>query len=461
MSLSDAIIEQNIALIERYLKQGVDVNEIDNYGYTPLIEAAIVNNVEIAERLIANGAIVNQQDMAGNTALHWATDNSNLELTTLLLQHQANPNIFNLGAQSPLVKPVLREHKELKNLLYQHGGDLKFAQDFINAKLIAHRFELTGTTYIVDPNNVFIEMELEGFFLEFTLNIIRQSLERYQNNFAARHMRLFFDNLKIITQALAIAAELIRYQQYAMDRQPLYQRIQQLLQNNPLIIPFSYEGHAVGAVKFNQWLAICDRGEMSKKLGSVNIYRITQPNALTPDFYHTIFYEKLSKSFMEKQLYQILGLQKIADLPLSSQITGNCSWANIEALIPTLLFMLALKNQQHNVLDIESEKQAALNFYRHWVEWDKDIALGECVNSFQYSSPAARASKVELLAMIIAQQLKYNEPHDIERAELMMPVLTHPDYSYVIKAYLKVFQQHPDDKTAANFIRLAQLFDLH
>src|SRR5690606_28699783 len=97
--------------------------------------------------------------------------------------------------------------------------------DFINAKLLGHRFQLKDTVYIVDPKRTFIEIEFAGFYLEFTLAVILQSLSRYRNNFAARHLRDFFDHISVIIKAFQTADELLRYQQYQINLKDYQQRI--------------------------------------------------------------------------------------------------------------------------------------------------------------------------------------------------------------------------------------------
>ncbi len=44
ISLADAIIEEKIDTIREGLSYGVDLNQLDEYGFTPLIEAAIADN---------------------------------------------------------------------------------------------------------------------------------------------------------------------------------------------------------------------------------------------------------------------------------------------------------------------------------------------------------------------------------------------------------------------------------
>ena len=51
------------------------------------------------------------------------------------------------------------------------------------------------------------------------------------------------------------------------------------------------------------------------------------------------------KVFVHKKINRILGLKSLIQLPLSSQISGNCSWANVEASMPSAYLLLILEGQ--------------------------------------------------------------------------------------------------------------------
>ena len=216
-TLSDVILQENSTLVQQFIRQGADVNALDEYGFTPLIEAAIVDHVEIAKLLLAHGANPNRQDVTGGTALHWATENNNLALAKLLLDAKADANLNNLAGQSPLVMPLLREHTTMRQLLLQYRADIVFAQDYINAKLAGHSFELMGVAHIVSPKHQLVDVDYEGFFLEVTLGLIANTLQQFQNHFSARKFRRYFGVIQYIHRTLDNALSLVRYQQYRVD----------------------------------------------------------------------------------------------------------------------------------------------------------------------------------------------------------------------------------------------------
>ena len=459
-SLADEIIFGTKAGVEELIRAGADVNEIDAYGFTPLIESAVMNSAPIAEVLLQAGAKINEPDLTGRTALHWAVDNSNLELTELLLKNKADPNAYTKGSQPILIKPLLRDQSELKKLLYQYGADLKFAHDFISSKLLGHRYELTGQIDIVNSKGEFIELDFEGFYLEFTLGIIQSSLRRYKNNFGARHLRHYFRYLEEIINTLNTASRLIKYQQYTYKISEHEQEIDALLDYPIAIIPVAHRGHAITFIKFGNLLAKCDRGENSKREGSVVIYNIHNLRALTKGFIKELIYKKQHPHFIKEGYKQALSLEPLIRLPVSPQITGNCSWANVEAVIPTILFLLLMTHRDPDThRSTDSYVEEALDFYQQWIEWDRDRSLDDCVKSFYTASRARKASKAAILAAILFQKFQYENPKDIERAEKILPILFIKEYRYILNAYVNVFTKKFKTTSGANLLKFIEDYE--
>jgi len=457
MTLANSIIYGNESNVISQLQAGADVNEVDEYGFRPLIEAAIVNKTNIADILIRHGAIVDEIDSTGRTALHWAAENNNLELCSLLISKGADVNHYTRASQPVLINPILRNQSKLKRLLYQNKADLNFALDYINAKLLGHRFELRGEVDIVDHKGKFIELDFEGFFLEFTIGIILQSLERYRNNFGARHLRKYFNYVRYLIDAFNIASQLIKYQQYLIKVEEHKSQIDELLSFPLLILPVAHQGHAITFIKFDEdtW-AKCDRGENSLREGSVNIYRVHNRLNLTKQFLRDLIYVRQPKEFIKKGYKKILHTTLIRHFPMSAQITGNCSWSNVEAAIPVIIFLLMTTDKQFNSSpeNIRTTIDEALHFYHEWCEWDKDRALHDCIVSFESSSPARKASKAAILGAVLFQCCQEKQPKDVLRAEKILKILTLKPYRYVLDSYIEIHYRRSKTLAGENLIRL-------
>lgn len=440
-SLAQEILFGTLEGVEQFLQAGVDIEATDEYGFSPLIEAAIANKVEVAVLLLNYGADVNNADVTGRTALHWAVDNHNIELCKLLLANKADANAYTTSGQPILVYPLLRQQVELKKLLYQHGAKLNFAQDFIQAKLLGHRFELAGQVDILNAKEHYIEISYEGFFLEFTIDVILNSLRRYQNNFSSRHFRPYFNNLKKLITAFVNAQALLKYQRYTLNIKDYTQSIDILLDQELLLLPIAYEGHAIALIKYKNWLIRCDRGENSQREGSIVIYECQRPYAWNKEFCKQLIYQRQSREFLTQGIHRYLGLMTIANLTIQGQVIGNCSWANIEASILAILFLLSAGTTKGQLVSrSEKYQQQASVFFQDWQTWDKDRALEECIQGFYYSNKARGATKATILAAILFQKAPYNLI-ELKQAEAILKILTLSDYKYLLKSYLKVYWQ--------------------
>lgn len=439
--------------VERFIQLGVDLEAIDEYGFSPLTEASIANKIDVVALLLEYGADINQTDTTGRTPLHWAVDNHNLPLCELLLANKADANACTTAGQAPLVYPLLRQQIALKKLLYRYGAKLNFAQDFIQVKLLGHRYELAGQVDIVDAAGRFIEIDYEGFFLEFTLAVILHSLQHYQNNFSSRHLRPHFEELQKLIAAFSNAQALLKYQRYTINIEQHTHSIDALLDQELLLLPLAYEGHAIALVKYKDWLIRCDRGENSRREGSIVIYQMQHPYAWNNALCKQLIYTRQSGEFLTKTIHRLLGLAPLAILPIKGQIIGNCSWANIEASIPAMLFLLQLSTHDSWFHKDEKYQKQALQVYKDWQTWDKDRALEACIQGFYYSNKARKATKATLLAAILFQKTTQNL-QDLKQAEAILKILSLPDYSYLLKSYLKIYWQRHKTPEGKNLITL-------
>jgi hypothetical protein len=450
MSISKTIIYGSLRELEIKLKQDAKLNFIDEYGFTPLIQTAIINDMDKGELLLDQGADVNMRDITGGSALHWTVENNNIPFSRLLLLSGADANAYTLGGEPVLVKPILRQQRDCRKLLIEGGANLDFANDYINTKLLGHRFELSGYVDIVDHRGYFVEIDLEGFILEFTIGIILRSLQDYRENFSARHLKKYFDLIGRLVSSFAVAAQLIKFQHYQADLKANSEVIDANLDHEPLIIPVAYEGHAISFVKMGNLLAKCDRSQNDLFVDNVVIYEIKRPRLITKDFLKNLMYRPKSKNFIDLELPQILGLNPVKKLVIGSQISGNCSWANIESCVPVIWYLLSGGE------DAEDTREA-LAFYYQWLEWDKERALQFILQGFSELSLLRQASRAALLAAVLFQRCSAQVQMDIQRAQKIVPILKKPELEYILKSYIEVYCHRNQTAAGENLQKMLRL----
>jgi len=454
MSLSKAILDGNIETVKTYLEQDAAVNVIDEYGYTPLIHATVTKRLDLVELLLKHHAQVNLVDQTGSTALHWAVDVNDLAITQLLLKYHANPNAYTANGQPVLFYPILRHNQKIVQALINKGADIHFVNDYINAKLVGHRFELQGSTDIINGENLYLSIDLEGFYLEFTLNAMQDSLTRFIRSYHARRMDIHEKELHVIIDSIKNAADLRKFKHFSTDIEASKQDILPFLNKPILLLPVSFKGHAITLIRYQNLLAICDRG-VHKMTDPITVYHVRNHHLLTESFLVDLLYKRQTVKFIKHDIYQILGLSPIAKLPIKHQITGNCSWANVEASLPTMLFMLlqdSIKNNQQN----EALIKEIMHFYQSWLEWDKDRALEDWMNGFEAMSLPRQKTKATLIGAVLFQACLPHRAHDVARAKKILAILSRKPFHYVVRIYTSIFVRRNDSSQGRAFKELVE-----
>lgn len=445
-TLSQEIIDGHHAKAAQLIQSGMNLNYLDEYGFTPLTQAALMDNYTLAALMLKYKADPNQASKDSSTPLQWAVDNSNYDLTELLLKYKANPNAATPGNQPILFYPTLRKDKALADLLIQYGAKDTVVKDYILAKLVGHRFELKGYIDVINADGVFAQIDFEGFYLEFTISLILESLDRFMNSYEGHRLNLPIEEYKTVQQALRNAYELRSFRHVNKKIEDYLPRIKKIIDHNPLLlIPVSFRGHAMSFIRYEHLFARCDRG-VHKMTDPIIIYAFKNDAVLTLDFYEQLMYQKNPPNFINKEINQLLGLKKIDTLPISHQITGNCSWANIESSVPTMLYML-----------IENRKDVhryVMEFYHAWKEWDKDRALEDLMVDMQDKSKPRRISKALLLAAVLNQSCDYQQPRDVIRAKKIVAILSEPEYKFILRTYIEVYIKKGSGPLKAKFQKI-------
>lgn len=73
--------------VNAWIKEGVDPDELDHYGYTPLLNAAVLGRINAVESLIKNGADVNRPGPFGFSPLHAAAQVKHLSIYFQLISY--------------------------------------------------------------------------------------------------------------------------------------------------------------------------------------------------------------------------------------------------------------------------------------------------------------------------------------------------------------------------------------
>ena len=106
------------------LTKQANPNQQDNAGQTPLHRAALANAYQTASTLLQNRANLNQQDFEGRTPLHYAASQNAHQTASVLLQNRANPNQQDFEGQTPLHHAVSKNAQTVVKLLLENRANV-------------------------------------------------------------------------------------------------------------------------------------------------------------------------------------------------------------------------------------------------------------------------------------------------------------------------------------------------
>jgi uncharacterized protein len=153
-ALHFAVREGDMATVQTLVEAGADVNQVSEYGWSPLLTATQNRFYVIGKYLLDHGADPNIANGGGWNPLYIATDNRNIEsgdyptrqpdmdhmeFIKLLLAHGADPDIrmasstetrtvftnqwLNEDGATPFLRAAQSSDLELMKLLLEHGAD--------------------------------------------------------------------------------------------------------------------------------------------------------------------------------------------------------------------------------------------------------------------------------------------------------------------------------------------------
>lgn len=123
-------------------KNANSVNEVENYGFSPLILATYRGNFEVAKYLITIVKDINYQSPEG-TALMAAVMRNNSELIQLLIDKKANLDATSKTGVTALMLATQFKNIEIITLLLKHNAN----------KLLKDMEGKTAFEYAVNTNN--------------------------------------------------------------------------------------------------------------------------------------------------------------------------------------------------------------------------------------------------------------------------------------------------------------------
>ena len=155
---------------------GLNANEIDIYGQTPIYYCVRDNKIETVKLMIELGTNINIEDKYGQTCLFYAIREGHSEIVELLIQKGANVNQVDKKKRTPYSYAEKYNLQNICDLLLQNGANKPISK--INAEKRGRKErkklkELLGEENVNDENKINNENE------EITLEELRKTRKCY------------------------------------------------------------------------------------------------------------------------------------------------------------------------------------------------------------------------------------------------------------------------------------------
>lgn len=108
-----------------WIREGHNADELDAYGYTPLLNASAMGRLQAVNQLIKNGADLNKPGPFGFTPLHAAAQNGHREVVASLINAGARIDAQNQDMDTPMHLALRSNHIEIVYMLLRNGGNSK------------------------------------------------------------------------------------------------------------------------------------------------------------------------------------------------------------------------------------------------------------------------------------------------------------------------------------------------
>jgi ankyrin repeat protein len=120
-----AVYNDNVALVQRLIAAGADVNAVNRYGASVMSEAATVANAAVIGQLLDAGADVESRGADGQTALMIVARTNRTDAAVALLERGADVNAReSWRGQTALMWAAAQRQPAMVRILIEHGADV-------------------------------------------------------------------------------------------------------------------------------------------------------------------------------------------------------------------------------------------------------------------------------------------------------------------------------------------------
>ena len=395
--------------ISNLVSLGADVNSFDYTGFTPLLNAMWFMEYNTAEYLLTFDAVdVNLPSNYGLTPLILAYLDDEWQTIDSIINHPTYDATFNYLILADKAAYDLLCYLEAQ----EKQGDLDIIEAFEAVKLLGLRYELDGEFSF--SNYDMLVFEFEGYGNQQGINAFNHAYQDYYDNIISHAVLPDWAG-----HVFATVYESIAFSAATFDAEAYLSRY---LDHNPVLIPSGWDEHSIEFVLHGDRLYRCNRGYLGDEKYGIEEFIITKPENITADLIDFMLAANGSPDFLQHDLINVLGLEKVGQVETQPQLVGNCVWASLEAGFEALLITSLLETG----LDSDSAHLLAKQNYLIWENYDLMLGLNELI---QYEDILIENELYDnLLLQVLESSHDAANVYDVEKGKLILDILTEPEH---------------------------------
>ncbi len=348
------------------IELGANINTRANDGYTPLNNALYFENYSLAKSLLKIPTIdVNIPNHEGLTPVYFAFTDKQWDVLESILTHPNYDATFNNIALSVF------DLNALHNYLDQHVNDPHpdILEAFHIAKLFGFKFDFNGCLPLTQLHDTHQHacFPYGGYSNRLGAYAMADSYHQFFDTIINdSHIPLW------AYQAFVTVNDSLTFSANIFDPKSYYNKI---VLGETVIVPTGWDGHSIVFVFHQDKLYRCNRGENSDGIHGIEEFIISKPTNLTESMISHMLTIKGTPQYLQYDIIDILGLQKVGEIENPTQIAGNCVWTSLEAGLEASL----LANFMYQGVDSHTAHKLAKDSYNLWKEFDLTYTLKDAI----------------------------------------------------------------------------------
>lgn len=457
-----ACLNENVAMLSFYAKQGIDFNSIhDDHGDTLLhlavyhdlpksfdklmnlgldlekkstVDGTTPLNLSVGYNdyyfftLLQHGADINSQDAKGNTVFNKALqfDNNHNVINALLALPHLDVNTPNNDKRLPIERAEIAGDWETIHKIAAHPTfDAAFHHmSFLTTQELADYIYSKSSD--ADKKMIKMYQDIKKFGLQYDFDgcFSLEGLQNYPDTCWSfegdtKHNAIFsfYASYELFYNQVVQQSDIPIWAQYSYSNiknaldfthhsTNAKEYLNKINAGELVIVSSGWSGHSVFFVIHNDTLYRCNRGSKSDGIHGIEKFIITKPEMVTLELIEHMINAKGSSDYLQNKMIDMLGLQFVDSIENPVQLVGNCSWTSPEAALEAA-FIETFNNNAF----------AKYNFSL-WEEFDLSTSLGHIVQHKDIF--IENGVYDDLLIKALETHHNPNNIHDIERGVLIL-----------------------------------------